>query len=107
MFNDIHDADQRKWSMVASCNKDVHGLSSDHSYTILGAYTLSNGVKLFKMRNPWSEEGYDGPWNDNDSQWTDAFRQEVGGHKSANDGVFFIPVQQFRDGFMSYTTVAY
>lgn len=107
LFENIHVSDRRHWNMVGGCMKPVHGLQAGHAYSILGAYKLSNGVKLLKMRNPWGEENYNGPWRDDDPQWTDALRQEVGGHTSANDGEFFMTLDKFRDGFTTYATVMY
>jgi hypothetical protein len=49
------------------------GLESGHAYTVLGAYTLSNGIQLIHMRNPYSSDaGYTGNWNDGYSGWTAA-----------------------------------
>jgi Calpain family cysteine protease len=51
------------------------GLEVGHAYTVLGAYTLSDGTQLLHMRNPYSTDvSYSGAWNDNDSRWTDAFK---------------------------------
>lgn len=47
------------------------GISYNHAYTLLGAYVLSDGTKLFKVRNPWGAEKYKGPWSDGDYRWTD------------------------------------
>jgi len=93
--------------MVASCMKEAHGLTSGHAYSLLGAYKLSNGVKLIKMRNPWSEESYNGDWRDDYPAWNDQMRREVGGHTAANDGIFFLPFNIFRDAFTTYATVMY
>lgn len=49
-----------------------------HAYTILGTYTLSNGVQLVKIRNPWGREKYHGPWSDDSELWTPVFEREVG-----------------------------
>jgi Calpain family cysteine protease len=51
------------------------GLESGHAYTVLGAYTLSDGTQLIHMRNPYSSDSsYSGAWSDNDSRWTVAFK---------------------------------
>ena len=67
----------------------TNGLVNGHAYAILGAYTLSNGVRLVKMSNPWGNDAYKGDWSDNSSLWTAAFRAEVGAVNDAADGVFF------------------
>lgn len=50
------------------------GIVNSHAYAILGLYTLSNGVRLVKLSNPWGFDNYTGAWNDNSSLWTSVFR---------------------------------
>jgi len=45
---------------------------------------------LAKIRNPWSREGWDGPWSDKSSLWTDDLKAQVGGVEDNNDGIFFM-----------------
>jgi len=52
-----------------------------------------------KVRNPWSSESYNGPWNDKDDKWSEAFKREAG-FVSANDGTFYTPIENYKDGFM-------
>ena len=68
------------------------GLVNGHAYPLLGVYTLSNGVKLVKLSNPWGKDNYTGAWSDTSSLWTTAFRTEVGSVNNTNDGVFFITI---------------
>ena len=72
---------------------------------MLGAVEV-DGTKLLKMRNPWGKEKYAGPWSDNDSRWTSSAKQQAGFNK-ADDGVFFIPVANFKRAFASYTVLMY
>lgn len=37
-------------------DQNANGISFNHAYTLLGAYELSNGTKLLKVRNPWRSE---------------------------------------------------
>jgi len=53
------------------------------------------------MRNPWGQERYTGAWSDGDSRWTEATKQIVG-HREADDGIFFLPVDIFRQAFSYY-----
>ena len=80
-------------SMVSASTKGspvyTNGLVNNHAYSILGAYTLSNGVRLVKMSNPWGYDVYTGDWSDNSSKWTSAFRAAVGSVVNENDGLFF------------------
>ena len=75
------------------------GLIFNHAYTVLGAVTLSNGQKLIKLRNPWGREEYKGNWSDTDSRWTDALRAEVNIESNVDDGIFFVPLEDFQIAF--------
>lgn len=48
------------------------------------------------MRNPWGNETYHGPWSDASSEWSDDLRDEAG-HEIANNGIFFIPVENYHE----------
>jgi len=66
--------------MTASCTYSNDGLIAAHAYTVLDSLELKDTsgnsvVKLLKIRNPWGREEYNGPWNDNDSRWTDHYRR--------------------------------
>ena len=58
------------------------------------------------MRNPHAEENYTGPYRDDGPEWTEALKQEAG-LTAANDGTFFIPVDDFRVAFNEYTIAMY
>lgn len=55
-----------------------NGLVNNHAYSLLGAYTLSNGARLVKLSNPWGVDKYTGDYSDSSSKWTSALRTEVG-----------------------------
>lgn len=74
--------------------KGYGGVSGSHAYTLQDLVTLSNGVRLAKIRNPWSSEAYRGDWSDHSSKWTAKLKREVG-HTKANDGVFFYPWDKY------------
>jgi hypothetical protein len=50
------------------------------------------------MRNPWARETYQGPWNDLDKRWTPSLRKQVN-FVDANEGIFYLPVNIFREAF--------
>jgi hypothetical protein len=50
---------------------DATGLVQGHAFTLLGAKTLSNGVRMLKIRNPHGKEKYHGKWGDDYWGWTD------------------------------------
>lgn len=74
---------QKNYPMTSRCcrggtgveTSSTFGLISGHVYTLLDIVQLEGGPTLAKLRNPWSKERYIGPWSDDDSRWTDAWRQ--------------------------------
>lgn len=68
--------DDMKYPMSAGCcTKKTHKLISGHAYTLLGVTEVpsgkNKGAKLVKMRNPWGNEHYRGPWDDNSQEMKD------------------------------------
>lgn len=56
-----------------------YSLVSGHAYTILSYHYLKDvygrvQYRLLRIRNPWGADFYNGPWNDNDSRWTAAYK---------------------------------
>jgi len=78
------------------------GISYNHAYTLLGAVKLSDGTKLFKLRNPWGTEKYQGPWSDSSAKWNDQFKAEVK-METLNDGTFFMDVPTYKTQFEDTT----
>ena len=73
-----------------------NGIVGNHAYSVYGAYEV-NGVKLFKLRNPWSKETYTGPYSDADAVWdsvSEAVKTEIG-YTNSNDGFIFMPIAEF------------
>lgn len=66
----------KNFPMTTPCchNGGVDGLVSGHAYTLLDVKKLSNGVRLARVRNPWSSEAYRGPWSDKSDKWTAALK---------------------------------
>lgn len=46
------------------------------------------------MRNPWSSEKFTGDWSSTSTLWTEELKAEVG-EDLANDGVFFMTVEDY------------
>lgn len=82
---------------------DHQGLVNGHAYTVLGCVKLNSGEKLVKMRNPWASELYTGAWCDDCSEW-DETSKVTAGWVDADDGVFFMPLNNFKSTF-DYTHV--
>ena len=97
--------------MSGSCWKEFGNLVTQHAYTLVGVAELKKDGKtykrLFKMRNPWGKEQYNGPWNDEDPQWTADFKQQVSLSVDKSDGVFYMPVEDYPKAFSDIIVVHY
>ena len=56
-----------------------YNLPATHAYTILSAHELKDTAgnvvqRLYRVRNPWGTDNYDGPWADNSNLWTAAYK---------------------------------
>lgn len=79
---------------------DDWGVVLGHAFTILDLITLSNGVRLLKLRNPWGSEVYHGKWSDQDDKnWTPELMKEAKLVKDVNDGIFHIAVEDYHKRF--------
>jgi len=82
------------------------GLIPGHAYSVLDVKDLTNAAgeiehTIIKIRNPWSSDTWDGPWRDDDPNWTDDYLQQIGSerneHTNARDGIFWMDYQWFLD----------
>lgn len=80
------------------------GLVPDHAYGVLGVQEHKgpqedhHGVRLVKMRNPWGNGEWNGDWSDTSAKWTPALQQAFG-CREADDGVFFMAIDDFKARF--------
>lgn len=51
------------------------GLLSGHSYTILETKSTEEGIKMLRLRNPWSRGYWKGPFSKGSSHWTQSLMQ--------------------------------
>ena len=86
--------------------KNENGIITGHGYSMLGLVTLSNGVELLKLRNPWGKGEWLGAWSDKSELWTDEFKREAG-WVDEDDGVFFITYEDFKQNFEAFTIAHY
>ena len=82
----------------SNCDKLTNGLISHHSYTLISAHNLMNGVKLLKLRNPWGNGEWTGAWSDKWTGWTPELKSELQ-VVEADDGQFFIALEDFLTHF--------
>ncbi|KAK4973953.1 hypothetical protein LTR66_006450 [Elasticomyces elasticus] len=64
------------------------GIIEQHAYSIMDAIEM-DGERLLKLRNPWGNTEWSGPWSDGSEQWTAEWIQKLN-HKFGDDGVFWI-----------------
>ena len=67
---------------------DRKGIQSGHAYSVMEAREV-RGQRLLKVRNPWGETEWSGPWSDGSEQWTPEWMNLLE-HKFGDDGVFWI-----------------
>lgn len=75
------------------------GLVSGHAYSIIQVKESSDGVKLLNIRNPWGQFEWTGAWGDNAEEWTDEMIEEFEPNFDANDGAFWMCLEDFIQKF--------
>ena len=78
------------------------GIVSGHSYSLLSVHEFKHAgerVKLLKLRNPYGNKEWEGDWSDESPKWTPKLRREHGAETVEDDGVFFIPFQDYIEHF--------
>lgn len=85
------------------------GVVQGHAYTLLDANVLNfkgQQIRLIKLRNPWGQGEYKGIWSDHDPNWNQVDTNEkkrLGFHLDKEDGIFFMPYDNFWNEFRSIT----
>ncbi|XP_057301622.1 calpain-5-like [Hydractinia symbiolongicarpus] len=92
------------------------GLIKGHAYGISavkkiplseGFFSSFNAEKLFlvKLRNPWGEKEWNGPWSDGSAEWGKLSKKEREklGIKNENDGEFWMSFEDFCRHFTTVT----
>ena len=72
-----------------------------HAYGVIDVCEIeSEGeiLKLLKIRNPWGRGEWNGDWSDKSELWTDKLKEKLGFEK-ANDGIFWMNFEDFKDCF--------
>ena len=71
---------------------------------MLGAYTLSNGERVLKMRNPWAYGEWSLAYSDSDPYWSANPKDaEAVGFKSESEGIFFMTAADYKARINSIT----
>lgn len=81
------------------------GLVGLHAYSVITAAevpTRRGTERLLKIRNPWGGTEWQGDWSDNSPLWTADLKRELG-WTDADDGTFWMRIEDFCDWFTSVT----
>ena len=70
------------------------GIVQGHAYSILDV-VHTDGHRLVKLRNPWGRGEWKGDWSDESPLWTRRMRAKLHFDDVADDGVFWMTVQDF------------
>ena len=101
--NLMRESDQKNYILCAGSKgqgeKKDKGIVSGHAYTIIQVYDKL-GDFILKMRNPWGSFEWQGKYNEDNDIWVKnkAFKEELGMVK-ADDGVFFMTIDEFLTEF--------
>ncbi|VDI35633.1 calpain, invertebrate [Mytilus galloprovincialis] len=97
LFQRLYNAFQCPTTMVGcNCpdkNDGKRGLVGGHAYSINGAFIVGE-AKLLRLRNPWGNGEWNGPWSDRSPKWKTAPLDCVP-HPSKDDGEFYMDINDF------------
>ncbi|KAG9472324.1 hypothetical protein GDO78_020171 [Eleutherodactylus coqui] len=84
--------------------KTPQGLVKGHAYSITGLDTVKyrgQMVQLIRVRNPWGQVEWNGPWSDNSSEWNsiDQAERKRLCQTSLDDGEFWMNFEDFKKYF--------
>jgi hypothetical protein len=79
------------------------GLVSGHAYSIIQVKETEDGHKLLNIRNPWGKFEWNGAWSDNAEEWTEDLIDELQVNFDANDGAFWMCLEDFIKKFEAAT----
>ena len=82
------------------------GIMVNHAYTLLDVQKVgedhTGAVKLLKLRNPWGQSEWKGPWSDDAEEWKTGIgrkAKELLNVQFGNDGTFWIAWEDFQAHF--------
>lgn len=85
------------------------GICGSHAYSLLAVFQVFNDGgnytkvgfeddwtdRIVKLRNPWGSGEWKGKWSDEDENWNEDLKQELGFTGLNEDGIFFMPWEEF------------
>ncbi|XP_055014496.1 calpain-9 [Boleophthalmus pectinirostris] len=80
------------------------GLVKGHAYSITGMEEVEyqgRKVRLIRIRNPWGQVEWNGPWSDNSREWNYVDRAEKNRilQNSTDDGEFWMEFEDFKRNY--------
>uniref|UniRef100_F7FGW6 Calpain 9 n=1 Tax=Ornithorhynchus anatinus TaxID=9258 RepID=F7FGW6_ORNAN len=80
------------------------GLVKGHAYSVTGTDQVTfrgRRVELVRVRNPWGQVEWNGPWSDDSSEWrsVDPSEKKRLYHTALDDGEFWMPFADFEAHF--------
>ncbi|KAL7711879.1 Calpain family cysteine protease [Entamoeba marina] len=114
LYESLKKYNAKQYVMSANVSEEITdlteqtGLIPGHSYSLVKVEEIE-GNQLVQMRNPWGKGEWKGEWCDTDSKWTDELRNKYHASNGDNydDGLFFIPINDFCKYFDDITIVRY
>ena len=89
---------------VANLDLEEVGLSPAHAYSFLNIYKIDTGKEIervVKLRNPWGNGEYNGPWSDSSSKWTASTKKQCDYKENNDDGIFYMSYDDFIKYFVT------
>ncbi|KAL8681953.1 MAG: hypothetical protein Q9186_001961 [Xanthomendoza sp. 1 TL-2023] len=75
------------------------GVIRMHAYSVMESKEIK-GERLLRIRNPWGDTEWQGPWSDGSEEWTPEW-MELLKHRFGDDGMFWISYKDFRRKYQS------
>uniref|UniRef100_A0A671WWA2 Calpain-3 n=1 Tax=Sparus aurata TaxID=8175 RepID=A0A671WWA2_SPAAU len=85
--------------------RTVTGLVKGHAYSVTAVEEVKlhkeAKVRLVRLRNPWGQVEWNGPWSDNSKEWATLSKSEKEKlqHQSAEDGEFWMSFEDFKKNY--------
>uniref|UniRef100_A0A4W6DEE5 Calpain-3 n=1 Tax=Lates calcarifer TaxID=8187 RepID=A0A4W6DEE5_LATCA len=87
--------------------RTVTGLVKGHAYSVTAVEECKpsqhkeSKVRLVRLRNPWGQVEWNGPWSDNSKEWATLSKAEKEKlqHQSAEDGEFWMSFEDFKKNY--------
>uniref|UniRef100_A0A8C7CGT7 Calpain-3 n=1 Tax=Oncorhynchus kisutch TaxID=8019 RepID=A0A8C7CGT7_ONCKI len=84
--------------------RTVTGLVKGHAYSVTAVEESQHKepkVRLVRLRNPWGQVEWNGPWSDNSKEWVSLSKGEKDKlqHQSAEDGEFWMAFEDFKKNY--------